>query len=142
MYLPFQRSRAPLGRCKSSRCVSRDRSANPPWFSTSPSLIGKFGYNFSPIFSPILFTLAACIWRCVSNVPRVEDLNRTEAQLEQMEREDKEKSQGYFAAILSGAKGFGKATYYGAYLVMTNRKYCWLFVGKFALAIVDMGYSR
>jgi hypothetical protein len=97
---------------------------------TSTALIQKFGYNYSSFMSPVLFSMAALIWRFVSNTEA--ELSEGEAsRLEQMEREDQEKAQGrnYLHSIWVGFRSFGKATYFGAMLVMTRRRYAWLVVG-------------
>lgn len=96
---------------------------------TSTSLIGKLGYNYSSIPSPILFCTAGIIWRFVSD-------HRTnshaaladEPGLSGLEKEDASKS--YMHSIWVGFRSFGKSFYFGLLLVCSSRKYIWLVPGK------------
>lgn len=102
---------------------------------TSPTLVGKFGYNYSALFSPLLFALAALIWRFVSNVETLPE--GTNSRLADLERE--ETKHGYLWSIWVGFRSFGKATYYGAMLVGSHRKYVWLITG-YSMALYGHRY--
>jgi hypothetical protein len=99
---------------------------------TSATLIGKFGYNYSSFMSPVLFFLAALSWAFISDV---QEENRAAAvgiettALEEFERGDVDANTGYMKAVWRGARGFVKATYFGAKIVFSARKYVWLVTG-------------
>jgi hypothetical protein len=98
---------------------------------TSTSLIGKLGYNYSSIPSPILFCTAGIIWRFVSdhrsNAHSAAGL-ADEPGLSGLEKEDSNKS--YMHSIWVGFRSFGKSFYFGLLLVCSSRKYIWLVPGK------------
>ncbi|KAG7095681.1 hypothetical protein E1B28_006396 [Marasmius oreades] len=102
---------------------------------SSVSLIGKFGYNYSFFLSPVFFIFAAIAWRCVDPVSPRQDQNLTS--LEDFER--KGGDTGYIGSVLSGFVAFFKASYYGAFLVFSHRKFVWL-VSGYALALYGHRY--
>ncbi|KAF9260758.1 hypothetical protein L218DRAFT_572536 [Marasmius fiardii PR-910] len=98
---------------------------------TSVALIDKFGYNYSFFLSPVFFTFAAIAWRFV-DVKRPEEMS-----LEEFDRE--ESKSGYVRSVISGFGAFFKATYYGAFIVFSHRKFVWL-VSGYALALYGHRY--
>ncbi|KAJ9113870.1 hypothetical protein QFC19_000063 [Naganishia cerealis] len=100
---------------------------------TSTSLIGKLGYNYSSIPSPILFCTAGLVWRFVSDHrTTVRASLADEPGLSGLEKEDTKKS--YMHSIWVGVRSFGKSFYFGLLLVCSSRKYIWLLPGySFAL---------
>ncbi|KAJ7281053.1 major facilitator superfamily domain-containing protein [Mycena rebaudengoi] len=92
---------------------------------TSTSLIKKFGYNYSAILSPILFTAASVVWRFVSDVGR-EQNRKVDTGLAAVERYE---SSGIFGSVINAFRSFGKAFYLGAIIVFSSRKYVWLVTG-------------
>ncbi|KAL0580558.1 hypothetical protein V5O48_001468 [Marasmius crinis-equi] len=99
---------------------------------SSVSLIGKFGYNYSFFLSPVFFTFAAITWRFVDG-----DRPKLSQSLEEFESEPS--SPGYLPSVWSGFRSFFKATYYGAFLVFSHRKFVWL-VSGYALALYGHRY--
>ncbi|CDZ96793.1 Major facilitator superfamily domain, general substrate transporter [Phaffia rhodozyma] len=106
---------------------------------TSPSLITKFGYNYSAFLSPIFFACAAIVWRTVSDVASLEEGKRTATQLEQLERDELKAKQTYMHSAWVGIRSFGKAIYFGALLVTRDRKYIWLIPG-YSIALYGHRY--
>ncbi|KAJ7252640.1 hypothetical protein C8J57DRAFT_73292 [Mycena rebaudengoi] len=88
---------------------------------TSTSLIQKFGYNYSAMFSPILFTAAAIVWACVSGVGSGRS-RKVDTSLGQMEG-------SIMSSMITAFRSFGKAFYLGAIIVFSSRKYVWLVTG-------------
>ncbi|EST05170.1 Major facilitator superfamily [Kalmanozyma brasiliensis GHG001] len=101
---------------------------------TSTSLIGKFGYNYSAFLSPVLFTLAACIWIWISSLGESQK-SEEESRLARVEVENR----GLAMSMLDGVRAFGKAFYYGAYLIFTDRRFIWLVPG-YAFALYGHRY--
>ncbi|KAH8827873.1 major facilitator superfamily domain-containing protein [Flagelloscypha sp. PMI_526] len=99
---------------------------------SSVTMIGKFGYNYSFFLSPVFFCFAGLVWRFVDD-----HNNRTPEELAAVEAERENRS--YLASVASGFKSFGISTYYGAFLVITHRKYVWLISG-YALALYGHRY--
>ncbi|KAL0574381.1 hypothetical protein V5O48_007582 [Marasmius crinis-equi] len=100
---------------------------------SSVSMIDKFGYNYSFFLSPVFFTFAAITWRFV-------DDTKTTSEPESLEAfERKKESTGYLSSVASGFYAFFKATYYGAFLVVSHRKFVWLISG-YALALYGHRY--
>jgi MFS family permease len=95
---------------------------------TSTSLIGKLGYNYSSIPSPILFCTAGIVWRFVSDHKKNDHALVDEPGLSGLEKEDSK--HGYMHAIWVGFRSFGKSFYFGALLVCSSRKYIWLVPGE------------
>jgi hypothetical protein len=105
---------------------------------TSTTLIGKFGYNYSSFMSPVLFFLAALSWAFISDVQeenRAAAVGIETAALEEFERGDVDANTGYMKAVWRGARGFVKATYFGAKIVFSAREYVWLVTG-YSVALV------
>ncbi|KAJ8091066.1 hypothetical protein PM082_024677 [Marasmius tenuissimus] len=100
---------------------------------TSVFLIDKFGYNYSFFLSPVLFTLAAVTWRFVDD-GRPTDYSQS---LEEFER--RTSTVGYLSSVVTGFRSFFKATYYGAFLVFSHRRFSWL-VSGYALALYGHRY--
>lgn len=95
---------------------------------TSTSLIGKLGYNYSSIPSPILFCAAGIVWRFVSDHRTNDHSLADEPGLSGLEKDDTKKS--YLHSILVGFRSFGKSFYFGGLLVCSSRKYIWLVPGE------------
>ncbi|KAL0060626.1 hypothetical protein AAF712_012569 [Marasmius tenuissimus] len=101
---------------------------------SSVSLVDKFGYNYSFFLSPVLFFFAAIAWRFVDNV------NTTSPSPQSLEDFENEKpNTGYLFSVASGFYSFFKASYYGAFLVISHRKFAWLISG-YALALYGHRY--
>ncbi|KAJ7210995.1 major facilitator superfamily domain-containing protein [Mycena rebaudengoi] len=92
---------------------------------TSTSLIQKFGYNYSSMLSPILFTAAAIVWHFVSDVGR-EQNRKVDTGLGQVERDT---DGSIMSSVITAFRSFGKAFYLGAIIVLSSRKYVWLVTG-------------
>ncbi|KAK1228162.1 hypothetical protein PQX77_008795 [Marasmius sp. AFHP31] len=101
---------------------------------SSVSLVDKFGYNYSFFLSPVLFFFAAIVWRFVDNV------NTSAPSPQSLEEFENEKpNTGYLSSVVSGFYSFSKASYYGAFLVISHRKFAWLISG-YALALYGHRY--
>jgi hypothetical protein len=97
---------------------------------TSTALILKFGYNYSYFLSPVLFCLAAVAWAFISDVQAENRAAAVEGGLlEEFERHDVDENTSYLKALWHGLRGFVKATYFGAFIVLSHRKYVWLVTG-------------
>lgn len=98
---------------------------------SSTALIGIFGYNYSSFLSPILFTCAAIIWKFISNVQEENRIAEALAKGEDLATLEKPESsgRGFFGAIGNAFHAFFKATYLGAAIVFSDRKYVWLVPG-------------
>lgn len=101
---------------------------------TSTSLIGYFGYNYSALLSPILFTAAACIWIWISSLGESQRAEQ-ETGLAKVETEKR----GIGMAMVDAVRAFVKAFYYGGYLVLTDRRFIWLVPG-YTLALYGHRY--
>ena len=101
---------------------------------TSSALIGHFGYNYSAFLSPVLFTLAACAWIFISSLGESQR-NEEESCLARVEVEKR----GIFMSMVDGVRAFGKAFWYGGYLVLTDRRFIWLVPG-YTLALYGHRY--
>ncbi|KAJ1018242.1 hypothetical protein NDA18_006401 [Ustilago nuda] len=101
---------------------------------TSSALIGHFGYNYSAFLSPLLFTLAACAWIFISSLGESQR-NEEESCLARVEVEKR----GIFMSMVDGVRAFGKAFWYGGYLVLTDRRFIWLVPG-YTLALYGHRY--
>ncbi len=79
---------------------------------SSTALIGVFGYNYSSFLSPILFTLAAFIWRYISNVQEENRIAEAAARGEALTALEKPESsgRGFFGAIGNAFHAFFKAS--------------------------------
>ena len=85
---------------------------------TSTSLIGKLGYNYSSIPSPILFCAAGIVWRFVSDHRTNDHSLADEPGLSGLEKDDAKKS--YLHSIWVGFRSFGKSFYFGGLLVCSS----------------------
>lgn len=103
---------------------------------TSTSLIGKLGYNYSSIPSPILFCTAGIVWRFVSDHKKHDHALADEPGLSGLEKEDS--SHSYLHSIWVGFRSFGKSFYFGLLLVCSSRKYIWLVPGESRLSWSDV----
>ncbi|KAK1219262.1 hypothetical protein PQX77_018028 [Marasmius sp. AFHP31] len=101
---------------------------------TSVFLIDRFGYNYSFFLSPVLFTLAAATWMFVDE-GRATDY----PQLLEEELDKQTSTAGYLSSVATGFRSFSKATYYGAFLVFSHRRFSW-FVSGYALAVYSHRY--
>ncbi|SPO37524.1 uncharacterized protein PSFLO_02999 [Pseudozyma flocculosa] len=104
---------------------------------TSTSLIGKFGYNYSAFLSPILFSLAGLVWFCISPDGEATDRKEAKSRLSEVERQAETESLG--ASLWTAIRSFGKAFYYGAYLILSDRRFIWLLPG-YTLALYGHRY--
>ncbi|KAL9932634.1 hypothetical protein V8E36_008333 [Tilletia maclaganii] len=104
---------------------------------TSTSLIGKLGYNYSSSLSPPLFALAAISWSFISTLGHSGAADR--AALKNIERADGYQGPGYLSSIITGLRSFGKAFYYGAYIIFSKRSLVWL-VPAYTLALYGHRY--
>jgi hypothetical protein len=94
---------------------------------TSSSLISKFGYNYSYMFSPIFFGLAGLTWRFVGS------LGHQNVGLTELEKEE-HADDSIFKQMVDAVRAFGKAFYVGMFLVFSHRRFVWLVSGySFAL---------
>jgi hypothetical protein len=90
----------------------------------SVALIKKLGNNYSFLITPPLFILAAVSWRMVDGLGHqtAEQQRAAVGGLQEVEF----KQESYARGILTGFKAFGRATYKGAYICFTSRKFVWL----------------
>ncbi|KAM0790850.1 hypothetical protein ACM66B_004693 [Microbotryomycetes sp. NB124-2] len=100
----------------------------------SSAAISRFGNNYSFLFSPIFFVFAGLIWTRVSatNVIHSEP-DADEPGLAAVERKSKW-TNNYFYSVLYGGYLFCKSVGYGAWVVMSHRRFVWLFPG-YAIAL-------
>jgi hypothetical protein len=97
---------------------------------TSTALIAKFGYNYSYFLSPVLFCLAALTWAFISDVQAQNRASAVEGGLlEEYNPQNTQEKTHYLKAVVHGARDFAKATYFGAIIVLSHRKYIWLVAG-------------
>ncbi|KAK4050849.1 hypothetical protein OIV83_003271 [Microbotryomycetes sp. JL201] len=100
----------------------------------SSAAISRFGNNYSFMFSPIFFVIAGLIWTRVSamNVTHNEP-DADEPGLAAVDRKSKW-TNNYFFSVLYGGFLFFKSVGYGTWIVMTHRRFVWLFPG-YAIAL-------
>lgn len=104
---------------------------------SSTALIARFGYNYSSLLTPVFFTFACLAWSFVAPVGEA-NKRKEAAKLAVLENEMSAK-EPLGKAILGAFKAFGKAFYYGGYLVMTDRRFIWLVPG-YTLALYGHRY--
>lgn len=98
----------------------------------SSAAISRFGNNYSFLFTPIFFTFAALFWSRVGALRKPLTENPDEPGLAAVENDGKKRN--YFAAVGVGAWLFVKSIYTGAWIVLSNRRFVWLFPG-YAIAL-------
>jgi hypothetical protein len=99
----------------------------------SVALIKKLGNNYSFIITPPLFILAAIAWRMVDGLGHqtAEQQRAAAGGLQEVEF----KQESYARGLVTGFKAFGRATYKGAYICFTSRRFVWL---PFAYSCVSL----
>ena len=100
-------------------------------FVTALGLIPRLGNNYAFIITPIFFVAAGVMWIFVSSVA----FNTAE----QVDSKTKKSKSNYFAALLRGFVLFFKSFYVGGRIIVTNRKYIWLW-SSYSLALYAHGY--
>ncbi|PWY99501.1 hypothetical protein BCV70DRAFT_119590 [Testicularia cyperi] len=100
---------------------------------TSTSLIGYFGYNYSALLSPILFTIAGLVWIWITALG--ESQRQEERQLAAVE----EKGRGILMSMVDAVRAFIKAFWFGGYLIFSDRRFIWLVPG-YTLALYGHRY--
>ncbi|SGY60636.1 BQ5605_C007g04460 [Microbotryum silenes-dioicae] len=99
----------------------------------SSAAITRLGNNYSFLVSPIFFVLAAVAWSFVGALrTNHNEANGDEPALAAVDKDGKRKN--YFAAVGNGAYLFCKSVGLGAWIVMSHRRFIWLFPG-YALAL-------
>jgi hypothetical protein len=101
-------------------------------------LVNFAGYNYSAFLSPVLFTCAAIVWRCVADVGVDKDRrvarNAAEvgmdenAKLAALERADMGR-RSIIGAVGHSFKVFVKSFYLGAFIIGKHRRFAWLVTG-------------
>ncbi|UJR29333.1 hypothetical protein I4U23_010545 [Adineta vaga] len=91
-------------------------------FITGLILIPKLGNNYAFIITPILFTASGMVWSLMSSFKK----KKTKRKNQLVTIEKKSKS-NYLKIILRKIIAFGQSIYIGGKIILSNRKYIWLY---------------
>lgn len=96
----------------------------------SSAAIQRFGNNYSFMLSPIFFVIAGLLWTRVSAMNlKHDERDVDEPALAAVEGKSRW-TRNYLYAIAYGAWLFVKSIGFGAWIVLTHRRFVWLFPGE------------
>ncbi|GAA5878615.1 hypothetical protein JCM8547_003845 [Rhodosporidiobolus lusitaniae] len=99
----------------------------------SSAAISRFGNNYSFLFSPIFLVIAGALWTRVSATNKISNEHGgDEPALAAVERDGRRRNYAY--SVIIGAYLFFKSIGYGAWIVLSHRRFVWLFPG-YAIAL-------